>query len=155
RHGRTRDEQRGRWGHNRARTSRDASIRECRADRRRAECDRDRNHGVNLHRQFDRPQWNAHNDCRDRAMASRSMSRLTDAIAAERRRLAQREADAVRRLLAYHDTILDALTDDLAAVTEMIETAIRNGEPVNIDWLRRQERYHRLMDDVQANYRQY
>src|SRR5690606_37555997 len=73
----------------------------------------------------------------------RSMSRLTDAIAAERRRLAAREADAVRRLLAYHDVILDALTDDLQAVTEMIEAAIRNGEPVNIDWLRRQERYHR------------
>lgn len=83
------------------------------------------------------------------------MSRLTDAIAAERRRLAQREADAVRRLLAYHDVVLDALTDDLQAVTEMIETAIRNGEPVNIDWLRRQERYHRLMDDVHASYRQY
>src|SRR5690606_24217125 len=83
------------------------------------------------------------------------MSRLTDAIAAERRRLAQREADAVRRLLTYHETILDALTDDLQAVTEMIDAAIRNGEPVNIDWLRRQERYHRLMDDVQAHYRQY
>src|SRR5690606_31356346 len=83
------------------------------------------------------------------------MSRLTDAIAAERRRLAQREADAVRRLLIAHDAILAALDDDLRAVTEMIEAAIAAGEPVTIDWLRRQERYHRLMDDVQASYRQY
>src|SRR5690606_36464194 len=83
------------------------------------------------------------------------MSRLTDAIAAERRRLAQREADAVRRLLTYHETILDALTDDLQAVTEMNDAAIRNGGPTNIDWLRRQGRHHRLIDGVQAHYRQY
>jgi SPP1 gp7 family putative phage head morphogenesis protein len=83
------------------------------------------------------------------------MSRIQRVIAAERTRLATRETLAVDRLHRAHQTIIDTLHSDLEGVTDLIEDAVREGRPVNIDWLRRQERYHRLIEQTQARYAQY
>lgn len=83
------------------------------------------------------------------------MANIDRAIARQRRRLQDREDAAVARLQRAHLDILGTLQSDLDAITRRIERAIRDGEPINIDWLRRQERYHRLIEDTRLAYASY
>lgn len=79
------------------------------------------------------------------------MSEYSDAISQQRRARDRREANYTRRMLRAYDDLLDSLDDDLREITDQIEEARANGEDVHPDWLRRQARYARLMDQVRLS----
>lgn len=76
-----------------------------------------------------------------------TLAALTAQQRAERARL---EADAAARLVTAYGRAWDAISRDLAALTQAIEAAQARGETVNAAWLARQSRYRALMDQVEA-----
>lgn len=79
------------------------------------------------------------------------MSQYSDAVDEQRRARDRREAGYTRRMLKAYDDLLDSLDEDLHQITDQIEEARANGEDVHPDWLRRQARYARLMDQVKLS----
>ena len=73
----------------------------------------------------------------------------------ERDKLARREADAVARMLFVYERTVDGLLDELTALTPLIDERRQAGLPVTEDWLRRQARYVRLIEQADALYAQF
>lgn len=73
----------------------------------------------------------------------------------ERDKLARREADAVARMLFVYERTVDGLLQELTALTRQIDERRQAGLPVTEDWLRRQARYVRLIEQADALYAQF
>lgn len=73
----------------------------------------------------------------------------------ERDKLARREADAVARMLFAYERTVDGLLQELTALTRQIAERRQAGLPVTENWLRRQARYVRLIEQADALYAQF
>lgn len=80
---------------------------------------------------------------------------LTRAIRTARRTIEQRESPIRQQLRAAYDRAANSLQGDLDRLTLEIRRARANGEDVNPDWLRRQARYRRLMDQAKVEFNRF
>lgn len=78
------------------------------------------------------------------------MPTLAEIIRAQRRRLDEREHDAVRRVASVYDALEDSIEQRLHHVTWLIEDARRAGGPVPVSWLHQQNRYTLLLHEIDA-----
>lgn len=83
------------------------------------------------------------------------MSDLSEAIARNRRRIEELEAPAVAQMESLYRNAIDDLRADLHGVTQLIDQARLDGVNVNPDWLRRQARYERLIDQAQTAFERF
>jgi len=81
-----------------------------------------------------------------------AVSDLDRAIRAARAGIDQREAPIRRQLRDAYRRAVDALSVDLELVTIQIRDARAAGEDVSPDWLRRQDRYRRLIADAEREF---
>lgn len=79
------------------------------------------------------------------------MSEYSDAIKQQRQAQQRREAEFTGRMLKAYDDLIDSLEGDLRDITEQIVEARANGEAIHPDWLRRQSRYARLIDQARLS----
>ncbi len=79
-------------------------------------------------------------------------SDLETAIRNARRGIDDREAPIRGQLRDAYSRAVDALTVDIELITARIRNARAAGEVVNRDWLRRQERYRRLLSDAEREF---
>lgn len=77
------------------------------------------------------------------------MNPLTRQLEREQARLHALDATTLRRIENSYSDVLTRLRTDLQQVTNRIETARAAGETVNVSWLRRQERYAALTDQME------
>lgn len=80
------------------------------------------------------------------------MSALEQAIRESRRRIAEGETPIREMLADAYTRVIRSLDADLMLVTAMIENARAQGIDINPNWLRRQDRYLRLMDQAEREF---
>lgn len=78
------------------------------------------------------------------------MSALTDAIARQRREIDDAESATRRELVRQYRAAYARVERELMALTRQIEAARLAGEPIDLDWVRRQGRYRRLLASIDA-----
>lgn len=78
------------------------------------------------------------------------MTTLAALAAQQRAERARLEADAAARLVTAYGRAWDAISRDLAALTQAIEAAQARGETVNAAWLAKERRYWMLMVQVEG-----
>jgi SPP1 gp7 family putative phage head morphogenesis protein len=83
------------------------------------------------------------------------VSELDDAIRATRRRISALEGPERARMLDIYDRAIRNLSADLNLVTQAIAEARDQGFEINPDWLRRQDRYIRLIARAQQEFNQF